>query len=202
MDGSSWVALAGIGAGLVGTVFTQVWQRHGERERAAEARTDRLGERWLEARRDVYLRFLAGADDCVEHWRARRYFLRYGTDGTRPEDASEHPNEAAAIAPGLERCATALAEMRLFAPADAVRAASEFVDLTREIEYFGSLQMVEVQYDPLRLKTLREEDQENASEAMRADSAKRLLAAMRKDLGADEADLDGLGSVSSTIYGC
>ncbi|PVU82263.1 hypothetical protein DDP54_03770 [Cellulomonas sp. WB94] len=204
MDGSSWVALAGIGAGLSGTVFTQVWQRRGERERAVESREVRVGERWLELRRDVYLRFLAGADDCAEHQRARWHYLRYGTDGSRPIDTEEvaQYDGPMAIAEGLTRCAEALAEMRLFAPADVVTAASLFVELTRAIEYFGSMQAVNVRYDRAALDALRESSDVDEEGQRRSQAATELLAAMRKDLGADAADIDGLGPVSPTIYGC
>ena len=82
-----------------------------------------------------------------------------------------------------------------------MRAASEFVALTREIEHFEGMEAALLPHDRDRLKAWRANPEPNLSEDARRRASEKLLAAMRRDLGADESDVAPVG-VSATIYGC
>ncbi|WP_194522330.1 hypothetical protein [Cellulosimicrobium sp. JZ28] len=58
MAPSDWIAIVAIVAGLLGTVFTQMWQSYQERRRAE-------GTRWLEERRHAYTALLEAVDSAT-----------------------------------------------------------------------------------------------------------------------------------------
>lgn len=199
MTGGEIIAFAGVLSTLGATIFTQWWQRRGERERSAERREQQQVERWLDYRRDVYVRFMRGADDC---WRAVRGRLNQLGNLAVPEGAEEVERaeidlgETSATA-GLVACADALAEMRLVAPSDVIHPATLFLETVRELEYFTALSSL---HAPVPGVDPSEGFQQQTE--MMHESATAVLGAMRADMGASPADLDGLGNIDPTIYGC
>ncbi|MFD7026130.1 hypothetical protein [Promicromonospora sukumoe] len=210
MEGSDWVALASVVSSLAVAVFTQIYQRRGERERrdgeeatrsAQHAREldDRRRERWLDLRRDLYARFLRGADALEERAEERtRWILFGGPPDPNPEVGNVVETEATDL---IVRCTEALEEMRLFASGEVVSAASEYIVLAIEVENMG----VQGTWQAGDLHASGSADIADFVEVVkslipkmgeRAKVARKVLAAMRDDLGADPAsDMPGLGGV-------
>ncbi len=148
MDGSNWVAFVGVLSTLAGVIFTQVYQGRRERQRQADdvkTRADdwereaeqRTMERWLELRRDLYARFLRGADALQERHEERVNWLLYG-GAPSPDPSDAHLTEIEDLNL-INACTSALEEMRLFSPTPVVKTASEYVGLAIEVERNGVL---------------------------------------------------------------
>jgi hypothetical protein len=210
MEGSDWVALVSVVSSLAVAIFTPIYQRRGERERLGadeqvrsaqhdREQDERRRERWLDLRRDLYARFLRGADQLEARALDRAHWILYGGDPSPdPGSANEVEIEAVDL---IGRCTEALEEMRLFASGEVVRTASEYIALSIEVERLG----VQATWEKRRLHD--EGQAENAAlvsalshvtplREERAEAARQVLAAMRDDLGADPAeDMPGLGGV-------
>jgi hypothetical protein len=209
MDGSSWVAFVGVLSTLAGVIFTQVYQGRRERQRQADATKARAEDwkreadqqktqRWLELRRELYARFLRGADALQERHEERVNWLLYGGDPS-PDPSDAHLTEIEDLTL-ISACTAALEEMRLFSPTPVVKAASEYVGLAIEVERSGVLAAL----------TKREAHEEGAGDSAvtdavdglvsivehRSDVARGLLSAMRADLDVEPSlDAPGLGGV-------
>lgn len=210
MEGSDWVALVSVVSSLAVAIFTPVYQRRGERERregeeatrSAQHRReldDRRRERWLDLRRDLYARFLRGADALEERAEERVHWMLSGGPPS-PDPADNNVVEIEAI-DLIARCSEALEEMRLFASGDVVRTASEYISQSIEVENLG----VQGTWQVHDLHSTGSADTAALMEVAdgtialmreRTKTARKVLAAMRDDLGADPAaDMPGLGGV-------
>ncbi|MCL1871373.1 MAG: hypothetical protein FWF90_13300 [Promicromonosporaceae bacterium] len=205
MRSAEWVALGSVFATVLVAAIAATTQIVLDRQRRKGERDQRKDERWLDQRLDLYARFLEGADECIQANRDRALYL-YSLENGQLGEAPPPEDLQGPSSPveGIEKCAAALSRMRLFAPAAVTDPAGEFIERTREIEYFGGLEVAKahvwwVETDPNKPAEWTGRSGQRESDDPRTEIGEKLIAAMRDDLGADPASGVSLGNPAAPI---
>jgi hypothetical protein len=193
LSGAEAVALAGVVATVVVAALGAVAQQLGEHSRRKDEREKLKVERWIDQRLDLYAKFLDGGDRCVEHHRERVLYVQ-GSEPPPPGRGEHEPRHAGSMeaTAGMRMCADALSRMRVLAPGPVIEAATDFLEATRELEYFAVLQVV-------GWELLEVEDVDwshvDTIQGHRDERARKVVAAMREDLGSGKAIDISLGDL-------